>query len=464
MPDGAGTPQEVVERGLAAAAGRPCVVIVSQTHTVALRWAINGLTTNAVTSGRTVTVIVAAEVAGGTAAGSLTRSGVGAGQIAQLVEDAAALAAGTPAAEDAAPLLAGDASADWADPGAGTGPEVLTGFALDLCEVLAANRAQQRESFGFAEHKVSTTWLGTSSGSRLRHVQPQGVVEITGKSHGRSRSTWISRGTRDFTDLDVAALDAEVERRLGWQARKVELPAGRYDTVLPPTCVADLLVYAYWSADARSASEGRSVFSRPGGGTRVGDQLTDSPLTLSSDPAYPGLETGRHVIARSSWPLASVFDNGLATPAQVWLDRGRLAALPTTRHTAALSGLPVTPPVDNLILTAPDAAGNAEDLCAGLERGLLLTSLWYIREVDPMTLLLTGLTRDGVYLVEGGEIAGAVGNFRFNDSPVDLLRRVRAVGGSEIALSREWNENFPRTAMPPLLVEGFSFTGTSEAS
>jgi predicted Zn-dependent protease len=234
--------------------------------------------------------------------------------------------------------------------------------------------------------------------------------------------------------------------------------------VLPPSAVADLLIYAYWSSDARSAHEGRSVYSRPGGGTRVGDQLTDVPLTLFSDPAYPGLAAATHVVARSSWPFASVFDNGLPTPAQTWLDRGRLAALPTTRHTAALSGLPVTPPVDNLVLTGEGGAGTALDLCAGLGHGLLLTSLWYIREVDPMTLLLTGLTRDGVYLVEGGEVAGAVGNFRFNDSPVDLLRRVRAVGGTEITLSREWSENFPRTAMAPLLVEGFSFTGSSEAS
>jgi predicted Zn-dependent protease len=232
--------------------------------------------------------------------------------------------------------------------------------------------------------------------------------------------------------------------------------------VLPPTAVADLLIYAYWSADARSAHEGRSVFSRPGGGTRVGEP--DVPLTLASDPAYPGLQTAAHVIARSTWPFASVFDNGLPVPAQTWLDRGRLVALPSTRHTAALSGLPVTPPVSNLVLTGEGAAGTALDLCAGLERGLLLTCLWYIREVDPMTLLLTGLTRDGVYLVEGGEVTGAVGNFRFNDSPVDVLRRVRAVGDTEITLSREWSENFPRTAMASLLVEDFSFTGSSEAS
>jgi len=147
-----------------------------------------------------------------------------------------------------------------------------------------------------------------------------------------------------------------------------------------------------------------------------------------------------------------------------WIDEGVLRALPTTRHTAALTGLALTPPVGNLLLSADGGQGGAEDLVTGLDRGLLLTCLWYIREVDPTTLLLTGLTRDGVYLVEGGEIAGAVANFRFNDSPVDLLRRVRAAGRTEPTLSREWGEYMRRTAMPALTVEGFNLSSVSEAS
>ena len=460
-------PQEIVERGLQAAqalAGcRGCAVLVEHSGATNLRWAMNGLSTNGVTSGQTVTVVVGAEVTGGIAAGVLTRPEVGLAEVPELVADAYAAARAAAPAEDAAPFVAGEAAADWeAGPGR-TGPEVLAEVGRGLGEVFKACTAEDREWFGYAAHAVRTLWLGTSAGTRLRHEQPTGSIEVNGKSHQRSRSTWIGQATRDFSDVDVLALDAEVRTRLGWQHRKVDLPAGRYDTVLPPTAVADLMVYVYWSSDARSAHEGRTVFSRPGGGTRVGERLTPRAVTLRSDPAHPGLECADRVFTAASSPFASVFDNGLVSPATTWVDAGVLAALPTTRHSAALTGLPLHPAVGNLVLDA-GGTGSVDDLVAGLDRGLLVTCLFYIREVDPMTLLLTGLTRDGVYLVEGGEVAGAVTNFRFNDSPVDLLARVRAAGAAQPALSREWGEYFGLTAMPALAVEGFNMSSVSEAS
>jgi predicted Zn-dependent protease len=103
-------------------------------------------------------------------------------------------------------------------------------------------------------------------------------------------------------------------------------------------------------------------------------------------------------------------------------------------------------------------------MIAGTERALLLTCLWYIREVDPSNLLLTGLTRDGVYLVENGEIVGAVNNFRFNESPVDMLAKTVEAGRTERSLSREWNEWFNRSAMPPLRVDGFNMSSVSPAT
>ena len=461
-------PPEIVERGLQAAgllAGAAgCVVLVEESGSVNLRWAMNGLTTNGVVSAQSVTVAVTADVSGGQAVGVLTRPAVDADGVADLVADALAVARAGAAAEDAAPLVAGEPAPDWHEPAVTTGPSVLAAFGSGLGEVFAASRAGRREVFGYAEHQVRTTWLGTSAGLRIRHVQPSGIVELNGKSHDRTRSTWVGQSTRDFTDVDVHALDQQAQTRLAWQARRVDLTPGRYDTVLPPAAVADLFVYMHWLSDARSAHEGRSAFSRPGGGTRVGERLTDARLTLAGDPAFPGLECADRVLTTSSSQLASVFDNGLQSRAVPWIDDGVLRALPTTRYTAALTGLPLTPPVGNLLLSADGGQGGAEDLVTGLDRGLLLTCLWYIREVDPTTLLLTGLTRDGVYLVEGGEIAGAVANFRFNDSPVDLLRRVRAAGRTEPTLSREWGEYMRRTAMPALTVEGFNLSSVSEAS
>jgi predicted Zn-dependent protease len=202
------------------------------------------------------------------------------------------------------------------------------------------------------------------------------------------------------------------------------------------------------------------VFSRPGGGTRVGDRLSELPLTLRSDPNEPGLESAPFVIAHSSGGDQSVFDNGLPLAATDWVREGELAHLTTTRHSAGLTGLPVAPAIDNLILTGGQDR-SLEEMVASTERGLLLTCLWYIREVDPATLLLTGLTRDGVYLVENGEVTGEVNNFRFNESPVDLLGRATEAGRTEKTLPREWSDWFTRAAMPALRVPDFNMSSVS---
>jgi predicted Zn-dependent protease len=160
----------------------------------------------------------------------------------------------------------------------------------------------------------------------------------------------------------------------------------------------------------------------------------------------------------------SVFDNGAPVGLTDWIAGGRLQALRYHRAGAARSGTSFTPPVNNLVLELPGATASLQDLVGHVDRGLLLTCLWYIREVDPTTLLVTGLTRDGVYLVEKGEIVGAVNNFRFNESPLEVLARTIEGGRSERALSREWNEWMNRTAMPPLRVADFNMSSVSPAT
>ena len=161
--------------------------------------------------------------------------------------------------------------------------------------------------------------------------------------------------------------------------------------------------------------------------------------------------------------MYSVFDNGYPNAPTDWIADGKLTNLISSRNWAARSESEPRPMVENLIL---DGGGSAslEDMIASSERALLLTTLWYIREVDPQTLLLTGLTRDGVYLVENGTVQGAVNNFRFNESPVDLLGRASEVGRTETAMSREWNDWFRRTAMPALRIPDFNMSTVSKAS
>ncbi len=465
------TPQDTVERALAAARrGGETIVIADESSTANLRWAGNTLTTNGVAASRSLTVISVDRRADGTAGvGMVARSGVTPGQVEDLVREAEKAAVEASAAEDAADLVTGQASyrsdsSSWSAPASGTDFGVFRSFAAQLGETLRGAEAAGRKLYGFAEHGVTATFLGTSAGVRARYDQPTGRLELNAKSADLSRSAWDGAATRDFADVDVAALDAGLAERLSWQERRLELPAGRYEALLPPTAVSDMLTYLYWSAGARDAAEGRTVFSSPGGGTRVGTRLSTMPLDLFSDPGYPGVECAPFVVAHASGRDSSVFDNGLPAPRASWLSAGELTGLHSSRYSARLAGLPVMPSVDNLILAAPGASASLAEMIASTKRGLLLTCLWYIRLVDPQTLLLTGLTRDGVYLVEEGEVVGVVNNFRFNESPVGMLSRVLEVGATERTLPREWGDYFNRAAMPPLRVEAFNMSSVSQAS
>jgi len=466
------SPQDAVERALAAARFDDCIVIADETSAANLRWAGNSLTTNGVSRSRQLTVIAVRRDGDKSSVGVVSRAGVRDDQITELVADAEQAAAQSAPADDAQPLVtsaeaAGDGNAQplsWDDPPSGTEIGVFSGFATDLGNAFAKAAGAGQKLYGFAEHLMSSTFLGTSAGVRLRYDQPTGRLELNAKSADMARSAWAGAGTRTFTDIDVTALEAELAQRLSWAARTVELPAGRYETLLPPTAVADLMLYMYWTAGARDAIDGRTVFSKAPGGTRVGEQLADMPLTLRSDPREPGLECAPFVIAHASSRNSSVFDNGLPTSTTDWISEGRLAALTQTRHSGQLSGLPVTPAIDNLIMASPGASAALPEMISRTSRGLLLTCLWYIREVDPQSLLLTGLTRDGVYLVENGEVVGAVNNFRFNESPVGMLSRITEAGRTTATLPREWSDYFTRAAMPPVRVEGFNMSSVSQAS
>jgi predicted Zn-dependent protease len=458
------TPQALVEHALVTSTADDCIVIVADSTSANLRWANNTLTTNGVMHRISVTVISFIKAADGVRTGSVTGSASSAAQVASLVEAAdAAARAGSPA-EDAADLVTGDAAADWDQAPVPTDIHVYDKFAPALGEAFGRASDGKRVLYGFVNHEVTTTYLGSTTGLRLRHTQPTGHYGFTGKNADLTRSAWVGGATRDFGDVDALAIEETLARRLGWGSRQVDLPAGRYDTILPPTATADLLVDAYWSAGARTAHEGQSVYSRRGGGTRIGDLITRAGVNLFSDPHYDGLACAPFALAATSDNEQSVFDNGLPLDRTDWIRDGRLTSLLQTRHSAAMTEQPVTPMIDNLVLSVDDGSGTVDDLVAGTERGLLLTCLWYTREVDAQTLLLTGLTRDGVYLVENGEITASVNNFRWNESPIDLLRRFTHASATVPSFSREWGDDyFSRTATPALRIPDFNMSSVSQA-
>jgi predicted Zn-dependent protease len=361
-----------------------------------------------------------------------------------------------PEARDAAPLLTGSgAPADWGDPVPGTG----AGAFAELARSLSAGFGRADRLYGFAHHIVETTFLATSTGVRRRFTQPTGSVEINAKRG--DASAWSGVSTPWFAEVPVNAMLGDLSTRLDWARRSVELPAGRYETLMPPSTVADMMIYLGWSMDGRGAQEGRTALSAPGGGTRVGEKLTDLPLTMYSDPFAPGLECSPFVHAATGSERMSVFDNGMDIGRVDWIRDGFISALAYPRAAAAEFGTDVAVPADNLLMTGgtTDLAG----MVAATERGLLLTTLWYIRTVDPTTFLLTGLTRDGVYLIEDGEITAAVNNFRFNESPLDLLRRATEASRPEATLPREWSDWATRAVMPTLRIPDFHMSSVSQA-
>jgi predicted Zn-dependent protease len=446
------TPQESVERALEAAAHlHGCAVLVRESSEAVLRWANSTMTTNGHSTATRVTVIAFVAVEGGVAAGVVGSAEPVDPAVLVAAAEAAARDAGP--ADDAAPLPEPTADdATWADPAVGTTIGVFEKLAGDLGAVFDS----PQRHYGFASHEVVTTWLGTSTGIRRRWVQPTGSVELNVKTADLASSAWAGASTADFTDVDTAALAEVAARRLEWGARRVTLPAGRYDTLLPPSAVADLMIYLAWSMDGRSAQEGRSALAG-----RVGERLTTLPLTLACDPAAPGLEYEPFLTTTRSGEGISVFDNGAATRRVDWVREGVVTELAYSRAEAAEFGTTFAPTGDNLLLSG-GADGSLDDLVAATDRGLLLTCLWYIRLVDPTTLLLTGLTRDGVYLVEQGEVVAEVDhNFRFNYSPLDVLRTAAQVGATERTLPREWKDWFTRAAMPPVRVPEFFMSSVS---
>ena len=453
----------LVEQALSLA-GLPCVVIVTERTEANLRWANTALTTNGEMRSRSLTVTATAEVDGGIAAGTVTRQVAGPDAVASVVSAAEHAARSGPPAEDAMPLIDGEPATGWDAGPETTSIEVLRGVADGLGGAFTRARGRSQLLFGYAEHSLTTTYLGTSNGLRRRGVQPAGRLEFNAKSSDGASSAWVGAATRDFSDVDVEALHAELTMRLGWGQNKISLPPGRYETLLPPGPVADLMVYLQWTAGARDAEEGRNAFSDGEGKTKIGQRFSELPITLRSDPTFPQVECLPFVDSVSTGQEVSLaFDGGMEIVGVDWIKGGVLNELVRNRGQAARTHREPTPPADNLIMEGCGTASLA-DMIASTERGLLLTCLWYIRDVDPERLLLTGLTRDGVYLIEQGEIVGAVNNFRFNESPIELLARITQIGAAEHTLCREWSDFVNRTVMPPIRVPDFNMSTVSQAS
>ncbi|MFB7248880.1 peptidase [Streptomyces populi] len=464
------TPRDVVERALALSRAAHCAVIVDETDTAWLRWAGDDVTAAGTSGTRRVTVVSTGR--GGDAAASATLEDVhDPRDLADLVHASRSLAdraGGTPPPLE--PVSGSGVDPDADEPtGAVPAQDQLNSVIPELTRLQADGRIA---SHGFAQHRTVTSWLGTSAGVRRRHRRPTSTLDLNALSPDGTRTAWAGAVADGFRDVDLAAMRAATTGRLRQPLPYRELPPGRYETILAPAAVADLMTVAYRAAGAADAAGGRTVFARTSGGTRIGERLAALPLNLRGDPLETGLACCPFVLSRGD--VSDVFgeavqsgsdpsDNGLALSSTHWMKDGTLTALPASRADAHRLGLPARPAIGNLILDGGTERSLSE-MIRSTRRGLLITCLWYMRPTEAATLSLTGLTRDGVHLVEDGRVSAYVNDFRFAESPVSLLARATEAGRTERAPGREFGMHFPRTAMPPLRIPDFRLTARAPSA
>ncbi|OCX52702.1 peptidase C69 [Mucilaginibacter sp. PPCGB 2223] len=298
---------------------------------------------------------------------------------------------------------------------------------------------------GFLENSTTFSAVMNSKGFFAYNKGTNVIFSVTTRNDAGTASGYAARGFTDVSKLDTesATRIATMKANASIGARALE--PGKYTVILEPVAATYLLENMF-RFDARSADEGRSFLSKKGGGTRLGEQLMDEKVTIYSDPFDPDLPA-------STWGR-----DGLPREKTVWIDKGVVKTLSYNRYYAKKKGVAPQAGPENIIMMGGNTS--LEEMIKSTEKGILVSRLWYIRMVDPQVLLLTGLTRDGTFYIENGEIKFPVKNFRFNESPVIMLNNLEALGKPERSISVESYRSY---MIPPMKVRDFTFSSLSDA-
>ncbi|MBA3919910.1 MAG: peptidase C69 [Gemmatimonas sp.] len=298
---------------------------------------------------------------------------------------------------------------------------------------------------GYIVCNASATAIGTNAGLFAYHRGTTANYTLTARTNDGTGSGWVGAEDTDWDRIDFRSVAERAIDKARRSRNPVALEPGRYTVIFEPEATANLVSLMANALQARAADEGRSAFSKPGG-SKLGERIVDPRVTLYSDPSDPLI-------------LASPFDGeGLPLSRQTWIKDGVLNQLAYNRFWASRQNK--TPTGGAAGLRMADGNESLESLIASTTRGVLVTRLWYLRPLDQRTLMYTGLTRDGTFLIENGKILRSIKNFRFNDSPLFMLNNLEGVGKS---VRTAGNEGGPGIAMPPLKVRDFNFTSLSDA-
>ena len=258
-------------------------------------------------------------------------------------------------------------------------------------------------------------------------------------------SGWVGTNVQDVDTFD-AGKDVQIAMRKAAASVDAQaLEPGKYTVILEPAAAAGLISFMMNFFDARSADEGRSFLSKQGGGNKIGEQIMDPRVNIYTDPWHP------------LCPALPWDGDGLPREKTAIIENGKVANLEYSRYWSQKQGKPEKAGWGNVIMEG--GTKSTADLIAGTERGILLTRTWYIRMVDPQTVLLTGLTRDGTFYIENGQLKYPIKNFRFNESPVIMLNNIEELGKAVRVKADEGGSML----LPPMKIRDFTFTSLSDA-
>ncbi len=298
---------------------------------------------------------------------------------------------------------------------------------------------------GFLEDATGFFAHANSNGNFGYQQSTSADYTCTVRTEDGRGSGWVGSSIKDIADFD-AGRDVQIAMRKAAASVDAQaLEPGKYTVILEPAAAAGLISFMMGFFDARSADEGRSFLSKQGGGNKIGEQIMDPRVNIYTDPANPAV------------PVLPWDAEGLPRKRTNIIENGKVANLEYSRFWAQKQGKPETAGWGNVIMEG--GTKSTADLIAGTERGILLTRTWYIRMVDPQTVLLTGLTRDGTFYIENGQLKYPIKNFRFNESPVIMLNNIDELGRTVRVKADEGSSMM----LPPMKLRDFTFTSLSDA-
>lgn len=437
--------EAIAQKALSFATADETRVIINSGARSNTRFAVNQVST----AGDATNTTVSVRSAFGSRSAVATTNRLDEAALREVVRNAEALAKLSPEDPEAMPELGPQqylAEKGWSEATAQLDPAARAAAVKQVCDAAAA---EGLVATGFLDSVGGAQVIANSKGLFAYGRSSQAALTTTVRTPDGRGSGWAGGAHWDWSRLDPAALGRRAIEKAKASKDPVAIEPGRYTVVLEPTAVGNLLQFMVFAMNARNADEGRSFFTKPGGGNKIGMKVVDERVSVWSDPLDPDMYD------------VTFGGDGLPARRQQWIENGVVKNLIYDRYWAKQKGVEPTGFAAGVKMAGGE--GTTEDLIKGTERGILVTRFWYIRPVDPRTILYTGLTRDGTFLIENGKVTRAVKNLRFNESPVFMLNNLEAMSRAERVSAQESGNAGNAIVVPGIKSRDFTFTSLSDA-